>query len=237
MLRTLLSEFRKCRRTYIFALALLPGLGLVALKVLVFALRGPESLGPERWNQASFTNAALFLWERLALPFLTVSAAAWTAWLENNGNAWKLLLAQPVRRSSLFASKLALTIALISLCEFSWAASHLIGSSALGLPGGGMLELLAKRMTLALCGVLPIAAAQHWISSRSHQPAWPLGAGIAGILAAAPLSGTWLGNWLPWGFPWRTAVSDLSWSVLAPPLAVFGVLALAGTLHFQRKQA
>lgn len=227
-------EWIKSRRTPApWAVIALP-LGIVVLKTLAMGIQGEAALGPQRWNWTWLLAIGGDLWRRLVLPFLAIVLTAWSSWLEGERGGWKLLLTQPARRSSIYSAKLLMVMALIAVCLLGWLGFHLLAGWLLGLPTPVPWGWLLRDAALSLILIWPTAAVQHWIACCSRGFQVPLGVGLAGLIAGISLSGTALGNWLPWAYPGLPA-SRLLDSAPLSALALGTVLCLMGGFHFVRR--
>ncbi|HSR50419.1 MAG TPA: ABC transporter permease [Acidobacteriota bacterium] len=233
-MRALRAELDKCRHTWIFLLALAPGAGLASLKVLGFWIRGADDLGPENYNWPFFLSIGAELWERLVLPFLAVSATAWTAWMESENDTWKVTLSQPVSRSAVFSAKFILACGLLALAELSWAISHWAGGWLLQLPAPSLSGQLFARAGLMMAALAPLLAVQHGIAYRSRGLALPLTAGLAGTVAGVLMAGKSWALLLPWTYP--ALGGTRLWEALTMTAAVLalGLLAVNSRVSMRR---
>lgn len=199
LVRALHGEIAKFRSVRVLLPLVLAPAGYVMLKGVVFAFRGEDGLGVDRYTFEYMFSIGLFLWDRLVVPLLAVTVCSWLVWLENENGNWKTLLAQPVPRASVYLAKLAAACAAVLLLQGCWWLFHGVVGLVLGLHGReaiGGAGLHALRVAGALS---PVVGAQLLLSVLLRGSLAALGMGILGNVASLVLAGTAANYWHPWG--------------------------------------
>jgi len=233
--RALGSEFAKLRRSRVPLSAMIVPAAFVLLKSGVFALRGEEGLGADRYTFEYLFSIGAFFWERLLIPLFAVTICAWLFWLEDESGHWKVLLAQPVPRGAVYLSKLIVACAVLFFLQSAWWLFHTLGGLGLGLNGReaiGSAGPHALRIGLALT---PVVAAQLFLSTLLKGPFSALGIGVVGNTASLILAGTAINYWHPWGLAQVGGQSAAEpWTIWAA-LGAAVALSFAGVVRFARK--
>lgn len=231
--RVLAADFLKIRRTLVWFLVLLGPVGVVGLQALNFGLRYDylvKQYANDLWygllSNVQFLAAPALL---LGMTLLTSMIAGY----EHQRNSWKQLLALPVSRFSVFASKLLLVLILLLVsCLLLAAGSVLLGF----LLGFGMNVPVMHVIRISLFPLLagaPILAVQLWLSVAVRNQAIPLTAGILGTVLS--LFSIRLPDWFLW--KWPLLVNEAGrpelnvWLGIATGIVVF----LIGLTHFIRQ--
>ena len=229
------SEIAKLRHARVFVTALLVPAGFVALKGGVFALRGEQSLGVDRYSYDYFFSIGQFFWDRLLIPLLAVAVCAWLVWLEDESAHWKVLLSQPVPRGAVYFSKLTMACASVFLLQSTWWFFHTVCGLGLGLNGREALWVAGPQALRVAVALAPVVCVQLLLSVLLRSPFASLGIGIVGNTASLVLAGTALNPWHPWGLAQLAGQPAAArWAIWAA-LGTAGVLAYAGVFHFARK--
>lgn len=234
MLRRLVAaDVLKLKRAMAVPLAILGPVGVVGLTALNYGLRYDylTKLYAGRLWEGLIENT-LYL-SYLALLLGMTLLASQLAGTEHQTRAWKQTLALPVRRSSVFASKLLVLTGLLAVsCVLLFAGIWLTG----GLLGFGWqppLALLARTSFYPLPAGLACLALQYGLSVACKNQAIPLSIGILGCVAG--MYGMLLPDWVIWKWPLlQNRSGDPLISVYSGVIAG-GVLYLVGRIHFQRK--
>jgi hypothetical protein len=122
----LLSDWIKMRRTWIKILVFLCPFGVVSLESVRYAIFYNRIVIPSS-NTMNWVNLIGAINE-LLLPSLILGIALLTG-LEHQGNTWKQLLALPISRVKLYASKFIWLIGFLAIS----ASLCAIGTTVLGL--------------------------------------------------------------------------------------------------------
>jgi hypothetical protein len=235
LFRALRSEIAKLRRARVLLSALIVPAGFVMLKGGVFALRGEEGLGVDRYTFEYLFSIGLFFWDRLLIPLLAVTICAWLVWLEEESGHWKVLLTQPIPRGALYLSKLIVACAVVFLLQSSWWLFHTVGGLGLGLNGReaiGAVGLHALRIASALT---PVIGVQLLLSVLLRSPFAALGIGVVGNTASLILAGTAINHWHPWGLAQVAGRSAAAPWAIWVGLGAAAALSWAGVVRFARK--
>ncbi len=211
-----------------------PPLGFVVLKALGFWLRG-QGLGADRLTFWYFISTGQFFWEELLLPLLTIAACSWLTWMDRETGHWKVLLCQPLTRSSYFVSKLFMALAALLLVQFLWWISHGTLGLLLGLSGATILSQAGLRALQVWAALTPLIAVQTWLASRLTSPFSAFAVGLAGNTVAMALEATAASIWHPWGLTHMAMRHRPEDWQLPAALAAAVLLTLAATYEFKRR--
>ena len=216
------------------ALVVVPPLGFAVLKGLGFWLRG-QGLGADRLTYWTFISSGQFFWEELLLPLLTIAACSWLTWMDRETGHWKVLLCQPLTRSSYFISKLFMALATLLLVQVLWWSSHSLLGGPLGLSGVTILPEAGLRALHVWAALCPLIAVQTWLATRLMNPLSAFGVGLAGNTAAMTLSDTAANVWHPWGLTHLAMRHPPEDWHLSAALAAAILLSLAAICEFKRR--
>jgi hypothetical protein len=233
--RALRGEIAKLRHARVLVTALLVPAGFVALKGGVFALRGEQSLGVDRYSYDYFFSIGQFFWDRLLIPLLAVAVCAWLVWLEDESGHWKVLLSQPVPRGAIYLSKLTMALASVFLLQSTWWLFHVVCGLGLGLNGREVLWVAGAQALRVALALAPVICVQMFLSVLLRSPFASMSIGVIGNTASLVLAGTAINPWHPWGLAQLAGQPAADrWTIwLALGMAV--VLVYAGVFHFARK--
>jgi hypothetical protein len=189
LVRAVLAESLKLKRTLALRLAIIAPLFIVVLQLGVYLARG-EAVERAGTNPAAgFARGIITLWTLVFLPFWATLAASLCASLDHSGNHWDHLFALPIRRWPIFAAKSIAVFALVvlsSICLplFAMAAVEILRMvhtewRVAALPWPLLLNGVSRS-----CGAcLLLISLQCWLSLRWRSSLIPLGVGIAGIMS------------------------------------------------------
>ncbi|QWU16605.1 ABC transporter permease [Paenibacillus sophorae] len=234
MSRLLAADWLKIRGKGLWLLVLVGPLGVTALQALNFGLRFDymkQRYAGDLWgglldNTVQFVPVALFLGGTLVCSLMSN--------IEHQTSAWKQLLALPVSRIAVFASKLLLCLLLLAvscllLSGFVTALGLIFGFGASEIPVYDILRI----GFLSCAAVMPFIALQLWLSLAFRNQALPVSIGV--ICAIVSPFTTTLSEWLPINWPY------LAWSgphrlyFAGAGLALGLLVLLPGAAHFARK--
>jgi len=234
--RALRCEIAKLRHARVLVTAVMVPAGFVALKGGVFALRGEESFGVDRYSFGYFFSVGQFFWDRLLIPLLAVVVCAWLVSLEDESGQWKVLLSQPLPRGAFYLSKLTIACATVLLLQCAWWFFHSVCGWSLGLNGREALWVAGPQALRVAVALAPVICVQLLLSVLLRSPFASLGIGIVGNTASLVLAGTAINPWHPWGLAQLAGESaSAPWTIWAA-LGAAGVLAYAGAFYFARKE-
>jgi hypothetical protein len=199
------SEAIKMRRTWLVPLTLLGPLGVTMLGVILFALKGPDIVGPVLAGTMSGWQALGGQMAMVHVFTISLGAALLASMIvdvEHRSATWKQFLALPVSRPGAY------------LVKFAWGAALLGVSSALVSVGYAALMMwqrlgpipadrLAEAAWLTWVAVLPLFGLQLLLSTAIRNQALPLAIGIVTPMFAMGLSG------VPVWTPWRLTVEAM----------------------------
>ena len=193
------SEWIKYRRTFTWPLVLLGPVLWEAAVASYLTLR-PSS----GWREVfAWTFEA---WTQLFIPIGAALLAGLAASCEAQAGDWRALRTRPVAPGLLYAAKLLVLLAqtLIGTALVGGAAG--VAGLAIGAPGPVPWATLALAAALAWVAALPVVSLQLWVAT-ARGPGLSLGLGAVGLLLAAIVGGTSMGDaiWplVPWAWPPR----------------------------------
>lgn len=234
ILRVLSAEMLKIRKKMIWFLIVLGPIGVVGLQAVNFGLRYDyltKEYASDLWG-GLIDNVGMLMVPTLFMGLSII--ASMTAGIEHQTNAWKQILALPVRKTQVFIGKFLLSVLLLFWSSTLLAAGTIGLGWALGfhmadIPYGELLET-AYYPYLA---ILPFIALQVWLSVTMHNQAIALTVGIAGTVFS--LFSVRFEDWMPYKWPYMPGASDDPLVAVASGL-IFGMVVLcAGMLEFTRK--
>lgn len=228
LLRVTKVEIFKLRRTLALWASLLVPLAVVAMTLAMNLSRAPDTRfvedHPNNWDTLML-DQTLVLWCFVLLPLFVALETALLAGVEHRENAWKHLFALPVRRSTIYGSKLLVSMALVCLTSAVLAVGTALQGLLLAVfrPDIGLTHPIPWRLILLrnfgfVPTVLLMLTIQLWVAIRWRSFTVPIGLGIVSTMISVMLLRT-LKNSLstPHGplvaslFPW-----SLPYLVIAP---------------------
>lgn len=227
------SEFIKIRRKMILFLVVLGPLGVIGLQAANFGLRYDWLTKVYKDNLwvGLIDNATM-----LAIPTLLIGLTILTsmiATIEHQTNAWKLTVALPVSKRTIYFSKVILSFLLLTLsCLLLFVGTIVLGIT-LKLGMDIPFLYLLKKSYFPFLAAMPLLSIQIWLSITIKNQAIPLTIGILGTIL------TLYGGSFPDWFPWKWPMLSNQWN---EPLyfVVFGlitgiILTLLSMMDFNRK--
>jgi CubicO group peptidase (beta-lactamase class C family) len=240
------AEVLKLKRTLAVRMIFVAPLLVALLQFFIGLNQRRIAPGFKMW-EAVFQNS-LSVWAIFMLPLLITLETALLAGIEHGEKQWKHLLALPVPRSTVYAAKLLVALALA-------LASTLVLCALLVLTGYGLLALRpefgqaggpdygwlfqhAGRVWLA---AWLIVALHTWIGIRWASFTVALGAGVAGTFFALFAAGARIGKYYPWLLP-ANALNLIGGERRGPVALLLGgvgglIVAALGALDFARRDA
>lgn len=232
----LASEWLKTRRTPARWLMWLtpPAMGLIILWYISKAAAPPAI-----WVKLFDTETAI--WTTLCTPVGAGILAGLAARQELLAGHWDGLRSRPVAPGALYAGKLIVLLWQVAASTVLSGLLSLAAGLVLGATGPVPWAVFIASDLLILAAILPILVLQQWIAV-----AWGFGASVAtggaGLLVAALLGATNLGNtiwrWVPWAWPVRLAylpvpifcLPGMAFDQTVPPRAFLVKQAVSGTV-------
>lgn len=206
IVRALLAEQLKLRRTLALWLAPLAPLVIVALQVAIVVER-PDyyramDVG-DPWLE--FGGQIVFLWTVLMLPLFITLETALLGQLEHANQQWKHLFALPIPRGAVYAAKHVGGLAIIGLSMIAlyiylpvsgWALEAVFPGLGLDrpVPWGTFFQYMAAAYLAS--GL--IIAIHTWVALRWHSFVVASAAGIAAMVVAVVVMQSDWSTWYPW---------------------------------------
>jgi hypothetical protein len=213
------SDVLKLRRTHALVLPLL----LPAAPPLVFFVyvlqRGtadyPAGVSPVAWTVEGVST----IWVGLLLPVFASVLCSMLASIEHHAGGFKQLMARPLPRSAVWASKLALAVGLVALAHVALSAytsAAVWGLGRLRADAGfaGPLHVGETLATVALVGAggACLVAIHAIVALRWAGFAMNVGLSLVGLLFGVVLVESELRNFYPWSQP--AAVQNVAWPLV-----------------------
>jgi ABC-2 type transport system permease protein len=248
---TYFSEWAKYRRTpTVWMLALAPP-ALSAFSGWYLSESGARG----SWGE--LIAFAYLLWGMLCIPAKASLLAGLATVYEERANGWRGLLTRPIRPSAFYLGKLAVLATHVLIGSILLSLSLVAMGLLMTLPGA-IWESLAVAAMLSWIASLPLLALHLWVATIGGFEA-SVAVGTPGLLVAALIGGTSLGDGIWWAVPWawpvgilsplfgslgRGARPDVLDLVLDPgtllltgtALSLGGLLAIAGAVSFSRRE-
>jgi lantibiotic transport system permease protein len=207
-LRVLLTECLKLKRTLALWMVFVSPLVLVLLQFAVTYKRSASFLKGSQDAWPFMVHQTIEVWALLLMPMFITLETSLLAGLENAEKNWKSLLALPAPRWTVYASKLALTIAMLWAAHVILIGGTLVGVLLLkalvpalsfgGMPLSPFVVPMLRVSGAALLGVV----IQHWVSLRWQSYTAAMGFGIcAMIIGVFAAQSAEIGSWFPWSLP------------------------------------
>jgi len=191
-------ELMKIRRKGFWFLTFLGPIGVVALQVVNYSVRWDylRTLSDDHWlfyleNVSGFTPLALVLGIAILTSFM--------ASIENETNAWKQLLALPVRKTSVYLAKFTVLSGLLFLASVLLCLATLVYGLTLDFGGGVPIIELLEYSFYPFFAALPILALQLWVAMVSENQGWPITVGVLNVILT--YSAFSLPDWAFWKWP------------------------------------
>lgn len=139
-----------------------------AVAVLIGLLANPAG------NWVALLSAMLIIHALLFMPMLTAVFASLVCRFEHGGGGWKQLLSLPLSRTSLYAAKLTIIMAMVGLTQLLFGAS-LLGIGAMrDMSGPIPWTVIVQSLLAGWAACLPLAALQLMVSFLWSSFAAPL---------------------------------------------------------------
>lgn len=196
------------------SLALLVAVGAPALPGALAFLALVSNDQPGSW-QDSF-RFALPIWSLFLAPMIVAAFTALVAQIEHRERGWDYVLALPIPRWMLFATKAIVVFAGLVLMTVLAIAFAALGTIAGGAIGSGLPKdpfpwaWIGEQAVLIVSAMATLVAVQLWIALRFASFIVPLLVGIGGtvVAIAVMITQTRQADWFPWVLPFRALVSE-----------------------------
>ena len=234
------AEMLKYRRSWAFYFTVGLPLFVTFVTSLNFGLRKEYWLGIGRFTWLWFAHSNRSMWGVLLLSLYVASIAALIAYLEHSSGNWKLILAQPVRRSAVYLAKLLMGVLLLTLSTLVLAAATLLAGLAFGFSGEISVGRFLLGVLVGIPAVWPALALHFWLGVRFRNFLVTLGVALAGEFLGLLSFTHKIGRYFPWSFPIATLGANrqqgIDWNYLGVVVLLGLVIGLAGAWDFHRKE-
>lgn len=187
--RSIAAEIYKFRRTFTLWLLILAPAFIPTIMFFVFWSKGHEIVGegqnPWQLMLGYSLNPASFLF-----PFFVMIVALFVNNIEHNANTWKLIYTQPLKRSTVFFSKMKVYIVMVFSSLMLFGLFTILVGYLLSVirPELGFDQEFDKTLMYGLCfklflTSLAYASIQFAVSQKWKNLMLPLGIGLAGIIS------------------------------------------------------
>ncbi|GIP18477.1 multidrug ABC transporter permease [Paenibacillus montaniterrae] len=226
------SEWMKIKRKGLWFLTLLGPLGVIGLTMVNYGVRKDYLLAQSEDDWAYYLDNVAAL-TPMALVLGIVILTSLLASIEAQTNAWKMWLALPVRRGSVYLSKYLIAAVLLLVSSCILAVGTAVYGMTLGLgddiPWLSILEYsfypwVASQALIAL---------HLWCALTSSNQGFTVSLGIVGVIAV--IIPVYLPDWVIWKWPSLVSELDNPWSSGVIGVGAGLLLFMAGMLHFSRK--
>jgi len=234
LLRVLWAEVLKTKRTAALWMVVVAPASVVLLMVFLLS-QVPTMLlyrASDLWM--GLTRIILVFWAILMMPLYVTLATALLAGLEHAENQWKLLLARPVPRWTVYVAKLIVSVTMLCASATLLVGGVLVAGTVLPvlqpelrfrspIPLFMIFEKASQVTALAFLSL----TIQHWMSLRWRPFAVAVGVGVVAtvvgyVMVVSTRHGSALGIYFPWALP-MTALA-------MPPLNIKPLLWLSGAV-------
>lgn len=241
LIRALMAELLKLKRTLALAMLLIAPLAVSLLNLLVL-LRTSESMvtGDDFNVWGWLVNNGVGLWGMLMLPLYVTLETALVSGIDHNANAWKHLFALPVPRWNIYLAKQVVNLGIIGLSTIVMIAGALLTGVVAQLSGlkpmvdygapvpWDIMPSVVIRLYLAAWLMI---AVHTWVSMRWRSFTVASAVGIvATVVSFVLLNSEELAPIYPWTLP-LASVWDVLFAMPATalplPLGFIGGLAFA----------
>lgn len=233
MMRSLLrSEWSKIKGKGLWLLAALGPIGVIGLTMVNYGVRKDYLLAQSDDDWAYYLDGMLPL-TAMALVLGIAIITSLLASIEGQTNAWKLWLALPIRRSTVYMSKFIIATVLLLVSSVVLALGTTIYGMTLGLgepiPWLSILEYSFYPWLSAQA----IIALHLWSAVVSSNQGFTVSLGVIGVIVA--IMSPYAPDWVVWKWPFLIIEGASSWSSIAVAISISVSLLLIGLLHFSRK--
>jgi lantibiotic transport system permease protein len=121
--------------------------------------------------------------------------------VEYMNGGWKQLLALPIRRETVFISKLLTMFVLLALTQVILLLLFILGGFSIDMKDQIPVSSLSIFVVRGWVAALPLATAQLALSLRWHSFGAPLGINIALSLPSILVANSTFGQFYPWAQP------------------------------------
>lgn len=188
-----------------------------------------------------------FLHAMLFLPLLTGMFAAFVCRYEHIGGGWKMVLAMPVTRTSVYMVKFLLVLGLLALTQLLFMGGLLLVGEIKGYSGEIPWEMILKSIWGGWIACMPLAALQMFVSVAWSSFAAPMAVNVMFTLPNILVANSEkYGPYYPWAQPLLAMIpasNDSFRAFLVSAETFFFIIIgsfflffVSGYVYFQRKE-
>ena len=233
MLRSMIAEFIKLKRTPVPWFVLIGGLVTTALVLFKFVVNPYRDIGLNNNPWTNFYEFSLNLVSLFLLPLFVVLLVSFVTSIEERSNTWKYLYVLPFSKGYIYFSKL-LTIVLLVFCTILIHHFGVLGT-------GYILDLIipefefryyqpewgvmGKQMAHLFISLLGIIGFQYWLTMQHKPFLMPIGIGIIGFIAGLVLliMNHAVGSYFPFTYPMHVNASFVNGTSTLNPKTLGGL--------------
>lgn len=230
MIALLAAEAIKLKRS----LALL--VTAAAPATLCFFAAAALAMRPAGTHWERFLDEGLAMWSFFMLPMSVTAVTMLLAQIEHAPRMWTHLLALPVARWRLFATKaLAALMLVVAMQTLVYAGLYAVGLTAEALSPGLLVGDrqwgdMATGMAMMVVGALPMLVIQLWAALRWRSFVLPLVIGILGTFLALVVTAAGVRLYIPWLMQIWATMWPKPPGLIAVPLGLVGGAALLAAM-------
>lgn len=233
----LLSDWIKMRKTWVKILVFLGPFGVVSLEGVRYAILYNRIVIPGQ-NTVNWVTLIGSINE-LLLPSLILGIALLASLMsgfEHQGNSWKQLLALPISRAKLYASKSIWLIGLLAVSASLCAIGTIIHGLILGFGIHAPFTTILKEGFYPYLAAYGLIAIQLMVSVLIANQSFAITLGVLGVVAS--FASSVLPKWLPWVYPALSApvhnINQLEYVIYGLTFCI--VLMVFGARLFVKKE-
>ncbi|MCR8645131.1 ABC transporter permease [Paenibacillus sp. N1-5-1-14] len=229
--RAFRADLLKMKGKGLWFLVLLAPLGLIAMQALNYGLRYDylmQQYADDQWGNL-FHNLMGFI--PIALLLGVTILGSMTASIEHQLSSWKQLLALPISRYSVYASKFMVVVLMLTMACILLMFGTVVLGLGLGFEASIPVAKLLKMSFFPFIAAWPLLAFVLWLCLTFKNQSMPITIGVVcAVLAFSPVD-----ERLPISWPYAAYQSANSLLFLGAGL-VCGVIVFAiGSIHFNKK--
>ncbi|WPP41751.1 ABC transporter permease [Paenibacillus hunanensis] len=228
----------KLKRSFITPLSYVYPLFIIAAALIIMAAQ-QQKLMEQGSNMWYTMVAVIHFLIMFVVPIKLTIIVSNLINVEHQTNAWKLLFALPVKRSSLYFSKLFYVLRVCAVSAIFLFIGFIVIGNLLGFAESPPYSVLLKEAVYPYIGALPIITFQLWLSMKFKNQAFAITIGIFGAICMFFLQMNTITSYLFWAYPARMTPlvqvienNELAGIVPNPDIAIYMVLSIIFGLLF-----
>ncbi|WP_242928322.1 ABC transporter permease [Pontibacter vulgaris] len=208
MQSSLSAETLKLKSTFALWMAVLAPCALISMYFLAFWAKGENLVNKEVGAWVSFGMNNFIVYTQLLMPVFIALLTSMTNGIEHKANGWKHLYALPLPKSTVYFSKVLITLGLVLLSTVVFIVALIMAGTVLNWLrpelGFGTYEkldiIIFSSFKIFLASVV-IIAIQFWLSIRFNSFALAMGVAIVAIITTLVANRWEYINYYPFAYP------------------------------------